>query len=111
MTQLIGRILRQPYALKTGNPALDECYVVTVHAATKDIVRAIKNGLEKDGLADFVIEVPNGGVAPNPGTVRNEFSAKLSRVARLFSRESLFRRKRRVHECVIDLSVSTGIMH
>jgi type III restriction enzyme len=70
MTQLIGRILRQPYALKTGNPALDECYVVTHHAATKDVVTAIKNGLEKDGLADLVIEVPHGGAAPNPGTVR-----------------------------------------
>ena len=70
MTQLIGRILRQPYALKTGNAALDECYVVTHHAATKDVVTAIKNGLEKDGLADLVIEVPNGGAAPNPGTAR-----------------------------------------
>jgi type III restriction enzyme len=70
MTQLIGRILRQPHTLKTGNPALDECYVVTHHAATNAVVEAIKNGLEKDGLADLVIEVPHGGAAPNPGTVR-----------------------------------------
>lgn len=65
MTQLIGRILRQPYALKTANPALDECYVVTHHAATQTVVEAIKNGLEKDGLADLVIEVPQGGAAPS----------------------------------------------
>jgi len=70
MTQLVGRILRQPYALKTGNPALNECYVVTHHATTKDVVEAIKKGLEKDGLADLVIEVPQGGAAPNPGTAR-----------------------------------------
>lgn len=70
MTQLVGRILRQPYALKTGIPALDECYVVTHHAATQAVVEAIKNGLEKDGLADLVIEVPQGGAAPNPGTLR-----------------------------------------
>jgi type III restriction enzyme len=70
MTQLVGRILRQPYALKTGIPALDECYVVTHHAGTRDVVEAIKSGLEKDGLADLVIEVPQGGAGPNPGTAR-----------------------------------------
>uniref|UniRef100_UPI0040484566 DEAD/DEAH box helicase n=1 Tax=Yoonia sp. TaxID=2212373 RepID=UPI0040484566 len=70
MTQLVGRILRQPYALKTGIPALDECYVVTHHAATNLAVDAIKNGLERDGLADLVIEVPQGGAAPDPGTAR-----------------------------------------
>lgn len=70
MTQLVGRILRQPYALKTGVPALDECYVVTHHAGTQAVVEAIKTGLEKDGLADLVIEIPQGGAAPNPGTSR-----------------------------------------
>lgn len=70
MTQLVGRILRQPYALKTGVPALDECYVVTHHAATNTVVEAIKTGLEKDGLADLVLEVPQGGAAQNPGTAR-----------------------------------------
>ncbi|WP_128515655.1 DEAD/DEAH box helicase [Tabrizicola thermarum] len=70
MTQLVGRILRQPHALKTGVAALDECYVVTHHAGTREVVEAIKAGLEKDGLADLVIEVPQGGAAPNPGTAR-----------------------------------------
>ncbi|MFA5520216.1 MAG: DEAD/DEAH box helicase family protein [Castellaniella sp.] len=57
MTQLVGRILRQPYALKTGVDALDECYVITHHAATKDVVQAIKTGLEQDGLGDLVLQV------------------------------------------------------
>ncbi|MDO5656776.1 MAG: DEAD/DEAH box helicase family protein [Paracoccus sp. (in: a-proteobacteria)] len=70
MTQLVGRILRQPYALKTGVAALDECYVVTHHAATRDVVAAIKTGLERDGLADLVIEVPQEGGATNTGTAR-----------------------------------------
>jgi type III restriction enzyme len=70
MTQLVGRILRQPYALKTGVAALDECYVVTHHATTKDVVGAIKTGLERDGLADLVIEVPQGGTTTTPGTPR-----------------------------------------
>ena len=70
MTQLVGRILRQPYALKTGNPALDECYVVTHHAATREVVAAIKTGLERDGLADLVIEVPQEGATASPGVAR-----------------------------------------
>lgn len=70
MTQLVGRILRQPYALKTGLPALDECYIFTHHAGTQAVVEAIKTGLEKDGLADLVLEIPQGGAAPNPGASR-----------------------------------------
>lgn len=61
MTQLVGRVLRQPYALKTGNDLLDQCYVVTHHAQTASVVDGIKKGLESDGLADLVIEVPGGG--------------------------------------------------
>lgn len=57
LTQLIGRILRQPHARKTGITALDECYVVTHHADTARVVDAIKRGLEEDGLSDLVQEI------------------------------------------------------
>ena len=57
MTQLIGRILRQPHASRTGVAALDECYVITHHAGTADVVAAIKSGLEADGMGDLVQEV------------------------------------------------------
>ena len=57
LTQLVGRILRQPNALKTGNEALDECYVVTHHAKTAEVVEAIKDGLENDGLGDLVLKI------------------------------------------------------
>jgi type III restriction enzyme len=62
LTQLVGRILRQPHAQKTGVAALDECYVVTHHAETASVVTAIKSGLEKDGLGDLVqeIRIPDG---------------------------------------------------
>ncbi len=60
LTQLVGRILRQPNAMKTGNEALDECYVVTHHAETATVVGAIKNGLEKDGLGDLVLNIRQG---------------------------------------------------
>lgn len=57
MTQLVGRILRQPGAMKTGVDALDECHVITHRANTATVVEAIKDGLEKDGLGDLVLQV------------------------------------------------------
>lgn len=57
MTQLVGRILRQPGAMKTGVDALDECHVITHHADTASVVSAIKEGLEQDGLGDLVLRV------------------------------------------------------
>lgn len=57
MTQLVGRILRQPGALKTDVEALDECHVITHHAGTATVVDAIKDGLEQDGLGDLVLRV------------------------------------------------------
>jgi type III restriction enzyme len=57
MTQLIGRILRQPDANKTGIALLDESYVITHHADTARVVEAIKKGLEEDGMGDLVREI------------------------------------------------------
>ncbi|HEV2472527.1 MAG TPA: hypothetical protein VGS41_07680, partial [Chthonomonadales bacterium] len=68
LTQLVGRILRQPYAAKTGREPLDRCYVYTHRAQTKDVLDAIKAGLESDGMGDLVGRViaPGGG---SPETV------------------------------------------
>ncbi|MEO5499423.1 MAG: DEAD/DEAH box helicase family protein, partial [Candidatus Saccharimonadales bacterium] len=54
MTQLIGRVLRQPYAKKTGVKALDECYVYSFQHDTTKLVRGIKQNLEGEGLGDLV---------------------------------------------------------
>lgn len=54
MTQLIGRVLRQPYARKTGIKALDECYVYSFQHDTGKLVRGIKANLEGEGLGDVV---------------------------------------------------------
>ncbi|MEX0969990.1 MAG: DEAD/DEAH box helicase family protein [Paracoccaceae bacterium] len=70
MTQLIGRILRQPDATKTGVDALDECHVITHHADTAFVVGAVKEGLEKDGLADLILTVAGGTAAPIAGNSR-----------------------------------------
>ncbi|MGC8774343.1 MAG: DEAD/DEAH box helicase [Chlorobaculum sp.] len=71
MTQLVGRILRQPSAQKTGVPLLDESYVITHHADTAKVVEAIKKGLEEDGMGDLVREIRSSdSTAPSgPRTV------------------------------------------
>jgi len=60
MTQLVGRILRQPWAKKTDVPMLDEAHIITHHAGTREVVAAIKKGLEADGLSDLVVTVKDG---------------------------------------------------
>jgi len=53
ITQLVGRILRQPYARKTKVPELDESYVYSFRPSTGDILENIKKGLEGEGLGDI----------------------------------------------------------
>ena len=69
MTQLVGRILGQPDAMKTGIAALDECHIVTHHAETASVVEAIKVGLERDGLGDLTLQIAqddSGGTQSGP---------------------------------------------
>lgn len=65
LTQLVGRILRQPGAMKTGVDVLDECHIVTHHAETATVVEAIKAGLERDGLGDAILNVPQEDTSGN----------------------------------------------
>ena len=67
MTQLVGRILRQPHATKTDVPTLDECYVFAHRADTAATVAAIKRGLENDGLGDLARDVHLSGAAAGAG--------------------------------------------
>ncbi|MBW6507899.1 MAG: type III restriction endonuclease subunit R [Rhodobacteraceae bacterium] len=80
MTQLVGRILRQPYARKSEVPLLDEGHVITHHAGTGLVVKAIKDGLEKDGLSDLVLVIAgtdggaSSGAVARPVPRRDRFS-------------------------------------
>jgi len=49
MTQLIGRILRQPGAIKTEVPELDQCYIITHRAETADVIGKVRQSLETEG--------------------------------------------------------------
>ena len=53
MTQLVGRILRQPYAKKTGVKLLDESYVFAYCQETSELMDGIKRAFEGEGLGDL----------------------------------------------------------
>ena len=57
ITQLIGRVMRQPHAQLTGRESLDQCYVYCHNAAVGDVVKQVKNGLEEEGLTGLGDEV------------------------------------------------------
>ena len=57
MTQLIGRVMRQPYARGTNHSELDSCYIFCYNQDVKGAVENVKKGLEAEGLTglgDFV---------------------------------------------------------
>lgn len=57
LTQLVGRILRQPYAKKTKVTDLDESYVYTFQQNAGKILGEIKIGFEGEGLGDLTTRI------------------------------------------------------
>lgn len=57
ITQLVGRILRQPKARKTKVKELDESYVFCFRQKAGEILENIRKGFETDGLGDLAARV------------------------------------------------------
>ena len=58
LTQLLGRILRQPYIKRTGVEPLDRCYVFTHHANVLEVVNQIAAELRDNmGLGDMAGQI------------------------------------------------------
>ncbi len=53
LTQLIGRILRQPFARKTKVKELDESYVICFQQRGVKLLEEIEKGFEDEGLGDL----------------------------------------------------------
>ena len=64
LTQMIGRVLRQPQAQRTGVDRLDRAYVFAKDVSVASAVRDIKSGLEEEGMSDLVAEIDTTGVGP-----------------------------------------------
>ena len=50
ITQLVGRVMRQPHAQLTSRESLDQCYVFCNDTDVDDAVKQVKKGLESQGL-------------------------------------------------------------
>ncbi|MHB1400755.1 MAG: DEAD/DEAH box helicase, partial [Trichloromonadaceae bacterium] len=57
LTQMIGRVLRQPHAQLTHRAPLDECYVFTFDQDVREAVNGVRKGLEEEGMADLASSV------------------------------------------------------
>ena len=57
ITQLVGRVMRQPHARRTGREALDQCYVYCCNTEVGVAVGQVKKGLEAEGLTGLDSEV------------------------------------------------------
>ena len=60
LTQLVGRVLRQPHARRTGRKILDQSYVYCHQTSVNDAIQRVKRGLEKEGLTGLDNEVFSG---------------------------------------------------
>ncbi len=66
LTQLVGRVMRQPHARRTGRAALDSCYVYCWNTDVGKAVEQVKSGLEQEGMTGLGDEV----VAPSADAAR-----------------------------------------
>lgn len=57
LTQLVGRILRQPYARKTGLKELDESYVYCFQKRGGELLEEIRRGFKGEGLGDLLSHI------------------------------------------------------
>ena len=73
MTQMVGRIMRQPYAQRIEtSKALNQCYIYCYNKDVGRAVEGVKTGLENEGLTGLGDTVRGHGTgdAPKPMTVR-----------------------------------------
>ena len=64
LTQLIGRVLRQPYQSKISKDltsSLDQCYIYYLKGNTQDTINLVKKGLEIEGLDQLEILTTGDG--------------------------------------------------
>ena len=73
LTQLVGRILRQPYARKTGDRWLDESYVFCFRRRGAELLQEVRRGFGREGLGDLqahVAAAEDGPLQPAKPVVR-----------------------------------------
>ena len=71
ITQLVGRVMRQPHAQLTGRKLLDQCYVYCNNVDVGTVVTQVKNGLESEGLTGLGDEVMGASDSPQESATQD----------------------------------------
>ena len=72
ITQLVGRVMRQPHAQLTEREALNQCYVYCNNTDVAVAVEQVKNGLESEGLTGLGDEVVGASDATERDDLRTQ---------------------------------------
>ena len=70
LTQLVGRILRQPHAKKTGVRLLDESYVFCFQRRGSELLEEVRRGFGQEGLRDLQGRIVSETDGPTPAGER-----------------------------------------
>ena len=73
MTQLVGRVLRQPFVTKTPFKELNESYVYCLRSGTEQVVQEIRGALSKEGYEGDAANLIDRGDEPAIADERQTF--------------------------------------
>jgi type III restriction enzyme len=69
LTQMIGRVLRQPDAKRTNVSPLDSAWVFCRDISVKDAVEGVRAGLDQEGMGDLKLQIRAHGALPEARAV------------------------------------------
>jgi type III restriction enzyme len=80
LTQMIGRVLRQPLAKRTGLDDLDSAWVYCADLSVKDAVESIRKGLEQEGMGDLKASIKGAGTPTETRRIERRAKHKGERI-------------------------------
>lgn len=110
LTQMIGRVLRQPHAQSTNVLALDETHIFCANVEVAEAVANIKKGLEAEGMGDLSGDIVTGGKGRGDSEevtvrIRNQFAGKRIMVPRVLHLDG----RRKFRDLDYEADVLAGI--
>ena len=80
LTQMIGRVLRQPFAKRTGVDDLDSAWVFCADLSVKNAVESIRTGLDQEGMGDLKASIKGAGTPTETRRVERRAPHKSERI-------------------------------
>jgi type III restriction enzyme len=80
LTQMIGRVLRQPHAKRTDMDDLNSAWVFCADLSVKEAVESVRKGLDEEGMGDLKASVRGQGVPAETRRIERRPQRKGERV-------------------------------